>query len=1036
MAINKTQEELIAEVEALRKEVKALKQLGCSHFSVAVDEVTASLNSAKEQEYTILVLEDSEEDRAVYRRFLTQNNHSIYKIIEFDKGEDALVFCQQTRPDILLIDFFLPDMNGLEFFEQLYQQADLPKIPAIMITGQGKTEIVIDVFKKGAHDFIDKNKITPDSLNQAIAKVLFQQQSIKQQVRQQQQQQLVMRTALSIRRFLKLDDILQTAVTEIRQILQSDRVIIYQFQSDWSGIVSTESVVDPALSILGRTIQDDCFKTTLVEQYRQGRIRTIDDIYTATDLQQCHCELLASLQIRANLVIPIIQNDDLWGLLIAHQCYAQRHWTKAECELMNQLAIQMGIALQQAILFEKLQIQLLQHQKLVSIVENSCDFIATANVNGQILYINQAGRHLLGLENTQVQYTAIWEYQTLEFQQTLQQDIIPTAISTGRWEGEFDIQHVQTREFIAVWCNVFTLKDSKTGQPDTIVTVLRDIRQRKQAKEALRKLNNELELRILERTGQLTQVNNQLQQELLQREKLERELREREKLLDNFFHAASQVNIGLGIADKNFCFLKVNQALADINGHSIKEHNGQSVAEIIPELAPTILPLFQSVIDTHEPISNMEISVMVPTRPRAISHWLISYFPILGESADSINLGFIVLEISERKQIEAELRESDRRWRSLLDNIDLIVIGLDDKGYVEYANPFFLRLTGYTEAEVLGKNWFKDFIPRSEELLIKADFQHLSEQNINPHYQNLIVTKSGEKRMIKWNNTILQDIDGHPIGTLSIGEDITEHYKLERMKAEFVAIVSHELRTPLTSMQASLSLLHGKIIDPTSPEGEATIEIAADGVDRLVRLVNDILSLERLESGKIALEKRFCSTADLINTAITQIQGMATQAGIHINTTDADNKEFKIYADPDRLLQVLINLLSNAIKFSPPGSTIWLNLDFHTESSSREIICPFNLYTCDITCPDESFLIFSIKDQGRGIPQNCLSSIFEPFAQVDASDSRHLGGTGLGLAISRSIVHQHGGTIWADSILGIGSTFYFTLPVGNICNDY
>jgi signal transduction histidine kinase len=237
-------------------------------------------------------------------------------------------------------------------------------------------------------------------------------------------------------------------------------------------------------------------------------------------------------------------------------------------------------------------------------------------------------------------------------------------------------------------------------------------------------------------------------------------------------------------------------------------------------------------------------------------------------------------------------------------------------------------------------------------------------------------------------------------------------------------------------MQASLSLLHEKIIDPTSPEGEATIEIASEGVDRLVRLVNDILSLERLESGKIALEKSVCNLTDLINTAIAQIQGMARQAGIHINTTDANNKEFKIYADPDRLLQVLLNLLSNAIKFSPPGSTIWLSLDFYTESSSREIICPFNLSTCDIACSDRSFLIFSIKDQGRGIPQNCLSSIFDPFAQVDASDSRHLGGTGLGLAISRSIIHQHGGTIWADSTLGIGSTFYFTLPVGNISSDY
>ena len=382
----------------------------------------------------------------------------------------------------------------------------------------------------------------------------------------------------------------------------------------------------------------------------------------------------------------------------------------------------------------------------------------------------------------------------------------------------------------------------------------------------------------------------------------------------------------------------------------------------------------------------------------------------------------IARDITQQKQIEATLQESNRRWNSLLDNVQLIVIGLDVNGNVDYANPFFLQLTNYIESEVLGKNWFNNFLPDSQQNSVEICFQEVIEENFHPHYQNAIITKSGEERIISWSNTLLRNAQGNPIGTISIGEDITERYKLERMKAEFISIVSHELRTPLTSMQAGLSLLHDKIIDANSPEGEATIEIATEGVDRLVRLVNDILDLERLESGKISLEKSVYNTADLINTAIDQMQDMATQAGIILHGT---SPSCQVCADLDRLLQLLINLLSNAIKFSPSGANVWLTVESVSGEKKEE-----KDYSLDIP-----HLLFTVKDQGRGIPNDSLESIFERFHQLNASDSRDKGGTGLGLAICRNIVEQHGGSIWAESVLGDGSTFYFTLPIEEVSNE-
>jgi PAS domain S-box-containing protein len=361
-----------------------------------------------------------------------------------------------------------------------------------------------------------------------------------------------------------------------------------------------------------------------------------------------------------------------------------------------------------------------------------------------------------------------------------------------------------------------------------------------------------------------------------------------------------------------------------------------------------------------------------------------------------------ITDITDRRRIEATLREAERRWRTLLENVRLVVVGLNRLGNVEYVNPFFLELSGYTQAEVIGKNWFENFLPSAQRQPVKTCFLDTLEQNLYPHYQNPILTKSGEERMISWNNTLLQTPQGEIIGTMSIGEDITERQAIERMKDEFISVVSHELRTPLAAIQGGLSLLTSGLMTAQSDRGHRVIEIAAESVDRLVLLVNDILELERLELGKIRLSKQPCNAAELMLKARHQVQVMAKRAGIALSVTP---QTIAFQADPDRIIQVLTNLLGNAIKFSARDSTVYFNVALQ-----------------------EASVLFAVKDQGRGIPTENLDSIFERFHQVDASDSRKKGGTGLGLAICQSIVQQHGGQIWAESVLGEGSSFFFTLP--------
>ncbi|NEO32428.1 MAG: response regulator [Symploca sp. SIO3C6] len=229
-----------------------------------------------------------------------------------------------------------------------------------------------------------------------------------------------------------------------------------------------------------------------------------------------------------------------------------------------------------------------------------------------------------------------------------------------------------------------------------------------------------------------------------------------------------------------------------------------------------------------------------------------------------------------------------------------------------------------------------------------------------------------------------------------------ELLEVERMKDEFISIVSHELRTPLTSIHASLRLLSTGQVGQLSEQGQQILDIAVTNTDRLVRLANDILDLERIESGKSVTIQKTCDAAELIVQAVETMKAMAAKHRVTLSVTTAS---ISIWADPDKVVQILTNLLSNGIKFSPPQSKVWLAV----EAKGKEVL-------------------FTVKDQGRGIPAEKLESVFERFQQVDVSDSRSKGGTGLGLAICRKIVQEHGGCIWVESELAQGSTFYFTLP--------
>jgi signal transduction histidine kinase/CheY-like chemotaxis protein len=240
---------------------------------------------------------------------------------------------------------------------------------------------------------------------------------------------------------------------------------------------------------------------------------------------------------------------------------------------------------------------------------------------------------------------------------------------------------------------------------------------------------------------------------------------------------------------------------------------------------------------------------------------------------------------------------------------------------------------------------------------------------------------------------------------------LTHRSELDTLKDEFISTVSHELRTPLTSIRGALGLLSSGIIGDVDAKALNLLRIAVTNTDRLIRLINDILDLERMESGRAPLQIRRCSLRDLAQQAIDTMTPMADANTVHLAlepstvAQTAYPEALFFDGDSDRILQVLTNLLSNAIKFSPAASTVRI----HTEAASDSIL-------------------LKVVDEGRGIPSDKLDSIFDRFQQIEPSDARQKGGTGLGLAICRSIVQQHSGSIWAQRNLGPGTTLYMMLP--------
>lgn len=359
-------------------------------------------------------------------------------------------------------------------------------------------------------------------------------------------------------------------------------------------------------------------------------------------------------------------------------------------------------------------------------------------------------------------------------------------------------------------------------------------------------------------------------------------------------------------------------------------------------------------------------------------------------------------DITEQVHTQAALKRSQARLRTILTGAPIVLFSLDRSGVFTVVEGMGGAGTGFVTEDLVGSS-------------VYAAYRHMPDllEVINSALRGrtgVITQTVGHLAFeIRCSPIIRRErVDG----AVGVATDVTERLRAQRMKDEFVSIVSHELRTPLTSIRGSLGLIEGGVAGELPAKARNLVHIARTNTDRLVRLINDILDLDKMEAGQVTLQRAPVETGAMLDEVIGQMHGYAQQASVRVELVDRDPQCPPVHGDRDRLVQVLTNLISNAIKFSPEGGRVEVR-----------------------AAASQGRVRFSVTDHGPGIAQVDIPRLFQKFHQLDASDTRARGGSGLGLVIAKSLVEAHHGRIGVDSEVDEGSTFFFEIPVAHVSNE-
>ncbi|NOT58291.1 MAG: PAS domain S-box protein, partial [Deltaproteobacteria bacterium] len=356
-------------------------------------------------------------------------------------------------------------------------------------------------------------------------------------------------------------------------------------------------------------------------------------------------------------------------------------------------------------------------------------------------------------------------------------------------------------------------------------------------------------------------------------------------------------------------------------------------------------------------------------------------------------------DIMERQRVKEALRDSEHRYRSVVESAPEVIFTMNTEGILTSLNPAFETFTGWAREQFLGQPFapllHPDDLPHAMEYL-----RQLVAGEVLPLFELRLVHQQGQ--IVIGELTVTgQTRNGHLTHILGVARDITHRKEVERLKNELLSTVSHELRTPLASLRGFTELMLERDF-PLAQRREFLTIIQKESL-RLTNLINDFLDLERSASGRQVYHFDQVALAPLLQETLAVIGAQSTRHPCHLELPATLPP---VQGDATRLRQVVLNLLTNAIKYSPRGGAIRVGARL-----------------------DKLKVVLWVADQGMGIPPDARTNLFQKFYRVDNAETRRIGGTGLGLALVKEIVQAHGGEVWVESVVGLGSTFFFSLPV-------
>lgn len=525
-------------------------------------------------------------------------------------------------------------------------------------------------------------------------------------------------------------------------------------------------------------------------------------------------------------------------------------------------------------------------------------------------------------------------------------------------------------------------------------------------------------------------------QDISDRKQAEQARQQSETILNAFLTSSP---VGLALFDRELRYLYANEALAAINDVPLSHHLGRTLQEVMPDLASQFESTFREILQTKEPVLNLEFEGTVA--PGVYRHCLSNHFPVCLPDGEVLGVGVTVLDIAELRRIETALRESEQSFRTLADAMPQMFWITRADGYHEYFNQRWYDYTDTVPEQTQGMGWrtilhpedlvrtervWQESLQTGKPYEIEYRLRQASTGEYRWHLGRALPLRNGAGEIIKWFGSCTDIHDQKLVieeRAQALDRERAARQELERasqMKDEFLAIVSHELRSPLNAILGWSRLLRDRNLNSEkTDQALASIERNAQAQ---TQLIEDLLDISRIIRGKVRLTLRPLNLVSLLQASLDTVQPTAATKSIQLKS-QIDPEAGLVSGDSERLQQVIWNLLSNAIKFTPEGGQITVCLERIPPSFP-----PLPLALAPHSLPPSSVRI-TVSDTGKGISPDFLPHVFDRFRQADATTTRSQGGLGLGLAIVRTLVELHGGTVHVDSAgINQGSTFAVTLP--------